>query len=207
MNTQKLKRAEDDFLLMFPSGFSDPSLVELAKKHYADLRKEQAAEYFSEEAFAVPHIVVENIVKLISRSSLVSRFEKPRFKHLINNLTDSEREDYAFALYEQLHGNQEKGFETIITILQREKMAKWPLLTIIPYYYRPSQEIFVKPTTVKAILASYEFDNIQYRPLPSYAFYQAFKTQILAMKQQVSPSIGEDSAAFTWFLMKFASQE
>lgn len=207
MNIQKLKRAEDDFLLMFPSGFSDPALVEEAKKHHIDLRRKQATEYFSEEAFAFPHIVVENIVKLISRSSLVSRFEKPRFKHLINSLTDSEREDYAFALYEQLHGNQEKGFETIVTILQREKMAKCSLVTVIPYYYRPSQEVFVKPTTVKAILASYELDNIQYRPLPSYAFYQAFRTQIFTMKQQISPSIGEDSAAFTWFLMKFASQE
>ncbi len=154
-------------------------------------RTKQAQEWFSKEAFALPQVVAENMVKLITQSSLVSRFEKPRLKRLVAGMTSKDREQYAFALYDMLHGDQGQGFNTMVESLKRQKLAKWPLVTVIPYYYSPGEEVFVKPTTVKAILKHYELQGIKYDPLPNYEFYRLLKEQILAMKRGADSSLGK----------------
>ena len=51
-------------------------------------------------------------------------------------------------------------------VLKAGKLAKWSLITICPVYFRPQQEVFVKPTTVKGVIAHFELDELQYRPQP-----------------------------------------
>ncbi|WP_026068551.1 MULTISPECIES: hypothetical protein [Halomonas] len=206
MNEKKLKEAESEFLSMFPDGFENPALVQEGKKHHTSRRTKQAREFFSKEAFAFPHAVADNMVKVITQSSLVSRFEKPRLKRLVDGMTSEDRESYALALRDMLHGDQEQGFNTMVELLKRERMAKWPLITVIPYYYAPADEVFVKPTTVKGILNYYEIEDIEYDPLPTYEFYRSFRERIIRMKGKVDSALGDNNAAFTWFLLMMAKK-
>lgn len=83
MNIQRLKAAEAAFLASYPEGFDHPEMVKVGKKHQIGLRVKQAQEFFAPEAFALPQQVVANMVKTISRSSMVSVFEKTRLKRWV----------------------------------------------------------------------------------------------------------------------------
>ena len=74
-------------------------------------------------------------------------------------------------------------------------------MTITPLYFRPEEEVFVKPNTVKAIIKSLELPDLDYRPTPSWEFYAEFRRQVMEMKTLVDPSISTNNAGFTGFLM------
>ncbi|WP_211284163.1 hypothetical protein [Oceanimonas doudoroffii] len=119
------------------------------------------------------------MVKLISRSSMVSMFEKPRLRDWVRAMTHHERESYSFALNDMLHGDQKYGFNIMLDLLRPARLAKWSLMTILPYYYTPRAEVFVKPTTTKGVIRFFELQGLIYNPTPSYPFYTAYREQII----------------------------
>lgn len=139
--------------------------------------------------------------KIVGASSMISVFEKPKFRDLANALGGSEKEHLARGLMEFLHGFQEMGFQMMCDVLGAYKLAKWPLLTVCQEYYNPSVEIFIKPTTVKGVINYFELSGLQYSPKPTYAFYTAYRSEINAMKLLVDESLRADNAAFCGFLM------
>jgi hypothetical protein len=141
------------------------------------------------------------MMKAISRSSLVSRFEKPRLWDWVNMMTSQEREGYAFSLKDILHGDQRYGFNMMLSLLAPGRLAKWSLMTILPYYYSPLDEVFVKPTTTKKIVNHFELNNLIYKPLPIYKFYTEYRKRIIDMRGMVDKSLQLDNAAFCGFLM------
>jgi len=201
MNKQRLHAAEADFLALFPGGFSHPTMLKEGKKHQIAKRTEQAQALFAPECFARPQQVAEDMVKLISRSSMVSMFEKPRLRDWVKTMTCNERESYALALNDILHGDQEYGFNLMLDLLRPAKLAKWSLMTILPYYYAPRTEVFVKPTTTKGIIRHFELQNLVYNSTPSHEFYTRYRDQIVQMRGMAAPSLQYDNAAFTGFLM------
>jgi hypothetical protein len=132
---------------------------------------------------------------------LVSVFEKPKFKDLIKALSSEEKERLSLGLKEFLHGNQELGFRLMAGLLKEYNLAKWPLLTVCPIYYRPEVEVFIKPTTAKAVISYFELDGLYYSPNPTFGFYRAYREQINLMKKEVAKSMQFDNAAFCGFLM------
>ncbi len=201
MNIEKLKSAEAQFLQLYPLGFDDPELQQIGKKHRMPQMTEQCQDLFSELAFNKPHVVVESMVKMISRSSMVSMFEKPKFRDFVKSLPGGEIERLSEGFYEQLYGNQQQGFEQILDLLRSQKLARWSLISILPNYVFPTKEVFVKPTTAKGIIAFLELENIIYKPQPTWDFYQRYKEKITAMKQLVDPTLTASNAAFSGFLM------
>ncbi len=202
MNLKKLKAAEAYFFSLYPDGFDDPEMLKVAKKHRLGKMSEKVHDYFRPGAFDDPFGVVENMAKIISASSMISLFDKPKFKNACALMRSEEKELLALGLGEMLHGVQANGFEMMVEILAERKLAKWPLMTIIPVYYAPLKEIFVKPTTTKAVLKSFEIEGLLYKPRPSYEFYAHYKKVLETMKKHVDPSLSKVSnAAFTGFLM------
>ncbi|MCB1645371.1 MAG: hypothetical protein KDI36_07955 [Pseudomonadales bacterium] len=201
MNLEKLRQAEADFLSQYPGGFSHPDIQAIGKKHNVTRMTEQTQTLLSKDAFKQTGPVLDSLIKIVSRSSMVSLFEKPKFRDYINGLDRDEREALAMGFQLMLHGKQEKGFDMVLDILARGKIAKWSLMTITPLYMRPAQEVFVKPTTAKNVIRYLELENLEYKPRPSWAFYEEFRRQILDMKQRVDPSLSPSNAAFTGFLM------
>lgn len=201
VNKVKLKEAENNFIIRFPGGFSNPQMLELTKKHKVEKMKKMAQDSFAIEQFESAANIVDSMGKIVSQSSLISLFEKPKFRELVKALSDSEKEHLAHGLKEFLHGDQAFGFGLMTGLLYEYKLAKWPLLTVYPIYYRPSVEVFVKPTTAKGIIEYFELTGLKYNSNPTFEFYKAFREQIMQMKQEVHASLQVDNAAFCGFLM------
>ena len=201
MNLERLRRAEEAFLHRFPGGFDNPEIIATrVRKHKPDKMMALAQESFSRETFNHPERIVQNMIRMISRSSIISVFEKPRFRDFANGLTPQEREFLSGGLKELLHGNEQTGFEMILDLLKREKLVKWSLMTVCQTYFHPQQDVFVKPTTVKGVIEYFELENLQYRPTPSWAFYEAYRSAFLDMKARVDKSLSPTNAAFSGFL-------
>jgi hypothetical protein len=158
-------------------------------------------ESFAKKNFRDTSNIIENMIKIVSRSSMVSVFEKPKFRDFANGLEPKEKNALVAGLKQQLHGDEQKGFEKILDIMKIGKIAKWSLISICPVYFRPQDEVFVKPTTAKGVIAHFELHSLLYRPQPYWEFYQEFRSIINDMKTKVDPSLSVNSAAFTGFLM------
>jgi hypothetical protein len=201
MNLEKLKQAEAQFLQLYPLGFDDPEMQAIGKKHKMPQMIEQCQNLFSELAFNKPHVIVEDMVKMISRSSMVSMFEKPKFRNCARELSGADKDRLSEALYEQLYGEQQQGFDAMLEILRMQKLGKWSLMTILPNYVYPDREVFVKPTTAKGVIAWFELQDLVYKPQPTWDFYQRYKATLLDMKSLVDPTLTSSNAAFSGFLM------
>ncbi len=200
MNFERLKQAEANFLQHYPGGFNDPELASIGKKHNLSKMTTLCEEQLAEDCFTKVGPVLESLTKIVGRSSMVSMFEKPKFRDYVNSLNRDTRARLAGGFCELLHGETEVGFNQVLDVLVEGKIAKWSLMTICPLYLKPQQEVFVKPTTAKKIVAEIELP-LEYKPRPSWEFYSGFRSAIMEMKSHVDPSIATSNAAFTGFLM------
>ena len=202
MNLERLRTAEMAFLERYPGGFQNPEMLEIGKKFNVAKHSEQAKVLLSKEAFKKQGPVLESLTKIVSRSAMVSMFEKPKFRDFVNGLSRDDREYLAAGFKELLHHkNQARGFNTVLDVLSEGKLAKWSLMTICLYHMRPEVEVFVKPTTTKRVISYLQLEDLVYKPRPSWEFYQGYREAINSMKGKVDSSLGPDNAAFTGFLM------
>ena len=202
MNYQKLRDAEAGFLQRYPGGFADPGMESIKKKHNVDKLVEFTQQNLTPANFNRPEFIAETLVKIVSRSSMVSRFEKPKFRDFVRSLNSHERQSLADAFEKRLYGRQKKrGFEEILGMLSHHRIAKWAVISVVPFYFSPQKEAFVKPTTAKGILAYLEVDGLQYKPTPSWEFYKGYLELLAEIKQRVVPTLSPNNAALTGFLM------
>ena len=201
MNKSKLKAAEKTFLKRYPGGFAHPDMVEIGKKHKVDKLTDLARNSFAKKNFSNPELITQEMSKIVSRSSLVSMFEKPKFRDLIAMGNPVVIGGLSKGLRDFLYGDQKKGFETIVDVLLPYKLAKWSLVTVIPNYVDPAKEVFVKPTTAKGVIEFFELDGLVYKPRPTWEFYEAYRSAILDMQTHVDASLWPSNAAFGGFLM------
>ena len=202
MNLEKLKNAEEYFLELYPDGFKDIGLQPIVKRHNTAKIGEHVRELFTKKNFAQPELICENFAKIVSKSTLISLFEKPKVRDMVTSMRMERRDMLSIGLYEMLYGDKKEGFETLVEVLSFYGLAKWSIVTLIPYYFYRNKEFFIKPTTTKNILSFFEIEGLVYKPKPSYEFYAAYTTVLETMKQNVGEKIShDDNAAFTGFLM------
>src|SRR5215471_3469683 len=91
MNFKKLIRAEEAFFDRYPGGFANPEMIAIRKTHKLDKMVEFAQESFAKRNFKLPNLIVENMIKVVSRSSLISVFEKPKFRDFAYSLPSEGR--------------------------------------------------------------------------------------------------------------------
>lgn len=207
MNIRKLQEAEGLFLSQYPDGFASEELAQVSKRHNVSKMVEFAQTALAKKSFNNTSEVLDSIVKAVSRSSMVSMFEKPKFRDYVNAMSRDDRARLAAGFKKLIHGNQEKGFNEVLELLLDAKLAKWSLMTICLLYYRPQTEVFVKPTTTKNVIRQFEIEDLEYKPRPSWAFYAAYREIITTMKAKVQPSLAPNNAAFTGFLMMTTAVE
>ena len=162
---------------------------------------DMALDRFGIEKFSDSPGIVESMIKVINSSSMVSLFEKPKFRDFANHLDDDRRNLITEGLKQLLHGDKESGFEILVDMLGEEKLAKWTLMTIIPTYYSPDKEVFIKPTTTKGVIKYFELENLIYKPLPTCDFYCRYRDEINNMKKEVSSLLSPSNPAFSGFLL------
>lgn len=200
MNKEKLLDAKAYFYELYPKGFDDEELIKVKKRHRTEKMGEQVQELFCKDNFGIPELICQNYTKIVSRSSLISLFEKPKVKDMIAGMSTAQKDMFSIALYELLFDDKEDGFESLVEILASYKLAKWSLISLIPYYYYREKEFFIKPTTTKNIIKYFEIENIVYKPRPSYQFYVKYKKILEEMKKTAKFDLN-DNAAFTGILM------
>ena len=206
MNLEKLKQAEALFLSRYPGGFADPEMAAIAKKHKMEKMQSNAQEYFSEDRFARSEELSENLIRFVSASSMVSVFEKPRFRDYVRSLSGDEKSRLTEGLHEMLYLDEERGFNEMLAVLLMGKLGKWTLMSVVPSYMRPQKNPFIKPTTVKNILSVFELEGLVYKPAPSYDFYKRYRDALNEMKSHVDPGLAPTNAAFSGFLMMTMDQ-
>ena len=207
MNLEKLKIIEEHFFETYPKGFEDEALAPIVKRHNVAKLSAFTQECFGKEHFSNPHQIVENMIKVVSKSSMISLFEKPKFRDALKAMSSERKDMLSIGLEEMLHGSYKKGFSIMLDILTEEKLAKWSLISVIPYYYAPKKHFFIKPTTTKNVLKYFEIEDMVYKPRPSYAFYMAYKKILTQFKKEVDKKLGNDNAKFTGFLMMGMEEE
>ena len=201
MNLIKLKQAEKAFLRRYPGGFDNPEIIATrVKKHKPDQMIALARESFSKEKFIHPDLIVQNMIKVSSRSSIISVFEKPRFRDFANGLSPQEKEFLSTGLEQVLHGDEQTGFEMMLDLMKTYRLAKWSLITVCQTYFYPQRDVFIKPTTVKGVIRYFELENLQYKATPSWTFYQAYRSAFHEMKSRLDPSLSPTNPAFSGFL-------
>lgn len=196
------------FLHRYPGGFDNDELKQVvARKHNVGRLSEFTAEALHRGNFAKPGAILDAVVKIVSRSSMVSMFEKPKFRDYVNGLARGDREELVAGYKRLLHGRQERGFDDVLAILADGKLAKWSLMTIHLHHFRPQVDVFVKPTTTKNVIRQFELEGLEYRPRPSWSFYERYRDAITEMKAHLDPSLAPNNAAFTGFLMMSTAVE
>ncbi|MFO2972478.1 hypothetical protein SCO12_13580 [Legionella pneumophila serogroup 10] len=200
MDIKRLKKAASDFLERYPGRFYHPEMIEIGKKHKMDKMVALAQGSFARQNFKNPDEIINVMLKIVSQSSLISIFEKPKFRDFIKRTPPNDKELIAKGLKELLHGNEQEGFEELLFQLQREKLAKWTLMTVFQAYFNPEVDVFIKPTTTKNIIKELNLDLV-YSPLPSWKFYESYRDIINQMKTKIERSLAPSNAAFCGFLM------
>ena len=200
MDTKVLKAAEKRFLKKYPGGFAHPDLVLVGKKHKLEQHEAWAKENFAKKKFDDPKQIVADMTRLVSRASMVSMFEKPKFRDAVARLGKKDAQVWSDALYELLHGKQKGGFEALVEALDEVRLAKWTLATVFQSYYRPKKEVFVKPTTAKLIVDKLDLD-LKYQSMPTWAFYRDFRKAVMAMRAKTNKSLAPNNPAYCGFLM------
>ena len=202
MNLRKLKEAEAAFLARYPQGFADPGMEWVRKSHPVDRLVKFTRASVTELTLNQPAKFAETLLTIVGRSSMVSRFEKPLFKTFIESLDSKDKRLLADAYAKRLFGRHKRdGFEEIVALFGRHKLARWSLVSALPFYFAPTKEAFVKPSTAKRIVAYLEVEDLRYHARPDWAFYDGYRKLIGEIKRQVSSSLTPNNAAATGFLM------
>lgn len=201
MNNNKLKVLESKFFAIYPGGFDDEELKKMTKKHNFAKVSKFVKEVCSEESLKRGIYAIDDIMRVVSKSSMVSVFEKMRFRDLVREFDVTEKVLVVQAVRELVHGDEEEGFNQLYNLLSPYKLAKWPILTVFRAYCYPEYDVLVKPTTVKKIIKYLELEDVVYSPKASYEFYQKYREHINFLKTKVDSKLSPHNPAFSGFMM------
>lgn len=201
MNNKTLYMLEDKFVSVYVDGFQSEELKKIGKKHNIGKLVEYTREVCSFNNLERGLMVLPNVVKIVTKSSMVSVFEKMRFRDDFKGFQEEEKAMFLYGLTEWLHGDEKTGFETLVSLLKPYKLAKWTIITAFKTYFNPEFDVFIKPTTVKKIIRVLELDDMKYTPTPNYAFYKQYRTYLNEMKTLVDKRLSPNNPAFSGFLM------
>jgi len=200
MNVEKLKKLESEFLGRHPEGFKSKEFIKTMKKHNVSKHTIYLNEVLTEEHLGKGHIVFKDVAKVVLSSSLVSVFEKMRFRDFAADLTKAEKTRFVKGVSELLYGHEKSGFYMVYTLLNEHRLAKWPIITVFRVYAFPKKDVLMKPTVVKKVIAHLDLD-LKYDSDPSYTLYRKYRAAINKMKKEVALSLRPNNLAFTGFLM------
>lgn len=193
MNIERLKDLEAEFIDEYPEAFDDERLTKLIKKFSPDKLEHLSKELFKKENFSKPEFICESFVNVIYKSVVISFYDKMKLRDSFKKMGIYEKDMFSIALYDLLYGNKKDGYDDISQLLSQYNLAKWTLISLIPYYMDRANEYFVKPTTTKNIISYLELENLIYKPKPTYEFYEEYKKALNEVKTKVNKSLKNEN--------------
>lgn len=201
MNKDKLKEVEHEFLFRYPDGFETPELKEISKKHKLGKHVDYVHKVCSKEYMNQGLSAYTDVMKVVTNSSMVSVFEKVKFRDFVKEIDDHDKHELMGAIFEMIHGDEEEGFNRLVSLLSFYQLAKWPIVSVWLAYYDIEYQVFIKPTTVKKIIKHLELEDITYSPKPSYEFYSKYREHINNLKKHVDKKLKVNNPAFSAIFM------
>ena len=199
MNLEKLKDLESEFLHRYPSGFKDENFFPQIQKFKPEKLELFAKDVLKKENFSNPNLAVEGFFKTVQKSVMVSLFDKLKLKDAIASLNAYEKDMLSIEIYELLYGNKKEGFEGLVEFLAQYNLAKWTIISVTPYCINRHKNYFIKPTTTKMIIKYFELKDCNYKPKPSFEFYENYTKALDEMKSNLDESLTFDNVAYTSF--------
>lgn len=200
MNINKLKVLESQFFSIYPDGFEDEELKQRFKRFNFYKVSNFVKDVCSEDSLKRGIDAIDDIMRVVSKSSMVSVFEKMAFRDLVREFDLTEKMLVVAAVNELIHGDEAEGFSDLYNLLSPYKLAKWPILTVFRAYYYPQYDILIKPTTVKMVIRYLEIEDIKYSPRATYEFYSKYRECINYLKTEVDQRLSPHNPAFSGFL-------
>lgn len=200
MNKKKLKELEENFFEYYPKGFEDEKLIKTSKIFDTKRFNNVVKSSFDIKNFSNCEQICQDFFKILLKSPLISFYEGDILKSALKSFTNYEKDMLSIYLQELLHEDLNSGFEDFVELLAIKNLAKWHIVTLIPYYFAPEQNYFLKPTTTKNIIKYFELENLKYNSKPNYEFYENYTKELEIMKNSVRKELRDDNAKFTGFL-------
>ncbi len=177
------------FLEIYPDGFEDIRYMEKAWKHddskIVEFFQKLDAQQFDESN---PHALAEKFGKIISKSTMVSTFEKISLRNYLSFFEGHGA--FIMAIKHLIENYNEQNFDTLVDVLSRYKdqgntnAAKWPVMSFFTYYGVKSHECYpVKPTTVKQVAQLLDVD-IGYKARPNFETYEKINDMYRDFRQK-----------------------
>lgn len=204
MNLEKLKDCEERFFEYYKDGFEDEKLAKTVKLFNTIKFQTLVKNSFALENFSNIEYISQSFFEILLKSPLISFYERDLIKNALKNFTNYEKDMLSIylkdLLYEDLEESIKDSFDELVELLASKNLAKWHILTLIPYYFAPNKNYFLKPSTTRNIVKYFELENIKYKPRPSFEFYKDYTKNLQKMKNIVNPILRDDNGRFTGFL-------
>src|SRR5574344_430366 len=204
MNIEKLKECEERFFEYYKDGFEDEKLAKTVKLFNTQKFHTLTKNSFALENFSNIEQIAQDFFTILLKSPLISFYEGDLLKNALKNLTSYEKDMLSIylkdILYAKNEDNKKDSFDELVELLASKNLAKWHIITLIPYYFSPNKNYFLKPSTTRNIIKYFELKDIKYNSKPSFEFYKNYTNNLLKMKNSVNPKLIDDNGRFTGFL-------
>jgi len=175
-----LEQGIDRFLRLFPEGFHGTSF-DKEERGYKERAHHEAIRLLSRDALNDLILrqdydqVATRALQVIQRVNLLFPQEQMAIRDGLKSAEDQRR--FALALFELLHGSISyetrfpKFTEALSALPQKQApVLKWPVQTILPFLFDPTQHMFLKPQVTRQAARRCAFD-LNYDPHPNWTTY------------------------------------
>jgi hypothetical protein len=157
--------AKNRFLKFFPGGFSSDYYVEMERDYKLEAKK-----------FLDRHVPLESavdgsghgeIIKTVfNKTNLLSPFEKMRLK---DALQSENGDQFIRGAARMASGEIKRGLTEMEKALKPHDAAKWTVVTYLPFLWRPTDHMFLKPEVTK-----------DYSERVGHSFFNDYETKLNA---------------------------
>jgi hypothetical protein len=199
--------AKERFLSFFPGGFEDPNYV--ARERDYKLKARQAL--LAAAPLDLAAEADENVSAACRKglvTNLLSPFEAARFNEV---LTSADGPAYLRAAASFTREQSQRTLDAMVKAITPHGAATWPLLTYVPYLWRPETHMFLKPeaTTDFATRVGHEFAR-EYDSDRRLSVYESL-LQLAAWTEQriadLQPADRIDVQSFIWVVGSYTEAD
>ena len=206
------ERCRRKFLQLFPGGFRDEDYVGLEREYKVEAHERWEGALAGDEFRALlkrgefGEIASRAVrVEQRTRHSMLFSFEKMALRDALK--APAGMRTFGEGLYEFLHGKAalpqrfEAWVEAVDALPRRQtRVLTWPMVTVWGFLAQPGEHVFMKPNTMKAAAARYDYD-LAYRSRPNWQTYERLlelAARVLRDQRDLKPRDMIDAQSFLW---------
>lgn len=195
------------FLKIFPEGFAEPAYRE-RERDYKVAAHKRLNELVSPETAATGSAFGETILSMFRATNLLFPIEKTRMQNVLRGSTG---DDFVRGAARFTLGDIKDGLVQMKAALEPHDVAKWTVVTYLPYLWRPEQHMMLKPqvTCDFAERVGHRF-AVDYSPELVPSVYEALLDLTQTTTREIAalePADHIDIQSFVWVVGAYGKDE